>query len=181
MGFLTSPNSNPMDILNIEIKAHCANPELIRSILLANKAVFKGEDHQIDTYFVVPSGRLKLREGNIENTLIFYDRIEAKGIKKSIVELFHPHNDVESLKKVLLKSMAVKVVVDKKREIYFIDNVKFHIDEVKGLGHFMEIEAISQGDQFSEEYLNKQCQYYIKLLKVGQDDFIDQSYSDLLM
>lgn len=170
-----------MDILNIEIKAHCANPEAIRKILLNNKAVFKGEDHQIDTYFVVPSGRLKLREGNIENTLIFYDRVEVKGIKKSIVELFHPQSDVESLKKILLKSMTVKVVVDKKREIYFIDNVKFHIDQVKGLGHFMEIEAISQGDQFSEEYLNKQCQHYIELLNVGKDDFIDQSYSDLLM
>ena len=169
-----------MDILNIEIKAHCANPNTIREILLANKAVFKGEDHQVDTYFVVPSGRLKLREGNIENTLIFYDRVEAKGIKKSIVELFHPQKDVGSLKKILLKSMAVKVVVDKKREIYFIDNVKFHIDQVKGLGHFMEIEAISQGDQFSEDHLNKQCQYYINLLKVGKDDFIDQSYSDLL-
>ncbi len=170
-----------MDILNIEIKAHCANPEEIRRILLANKAVFKGVDHQIDTYFVVPSGRLKLREGNIENTLIFYDRVEVKGIKKSVVELFHPQKDVASLKKILLKSMAVKVVVDKKREIYFIDNVKFHIDDVKGLGHFMEIEAISQGDQFSEEYLNKQCQSYIELLNVGKDDFIDQSYSDLLM
>jgi len=170
-----------MDILNIEIKAHCANPDTIRQILLANNAVFKGEDHQVDTYFDVPSGRLKLREGNIENTLIFYDRVEVKGIKKSIVELFHPQKDVASLKKILLKSMAIKVVVDKKREIYFIDNVKFHIDQVKDLGSFMEIEAISQGDQFSEEYLNKQCQHYIELLKVGKDDFIDQSYSDLLM
>lgn len=170
-----------MNILNIEIKAHCANPDAIRKILLENNATFKGEDHQIDTYFTVPSGRLKLREGNIENTLIFYDRIEAKGIKKSIVELFHPSNDVDSLKKVLLKSLPTKVVVDKKREIYFIDNVKFHIDNVKGLGSFMEIEAISQGDQFTEEYLNKQCQQYINLLKVGKDDFIDQSYSDLLI
>jgi len=170
-----------MDILNIEIKAHCTNPDTIRKILLDNKATFKGEDHQIDTYFVVPSGRLKLREGNIENTLIFYDRVETKGIKKSIVELFHPQKDVESLKKILLKSMAIKVVVDKKREIYFIDNVKFHIDQVKGLGSFMEIEAISNGDQFTEEHLNKQCQFFIDLLKVGKDDFIDQSYSDLIL
>ena len=170
-----------MDILNIEIKAHCTNPDTIRKILLDNKATFKGEDHQIDTYFVVPSGRLKLREGNIENTLIFYDRVETKGIKKSIVELFHPQKDVESLKKILLKSMAIKVVVDKKREIYFIDNVKFHIDQVKGLGSFMEIEAISNGDQFTEEHLNKQCQFFIDLLKVDKDDFIDQSYSDLIL
>ncbi|HHB79880.1 MAG TPA: CYTH domain-containing protein [Saprospiraceae bacterium] len=170
-----------MDVLNIEIKAHCDNPDRIREILLAHHADFKGEDHQIDTYFVVPEGRLKLREGNIENTLIYYDRVEVKGIKKSIVELFHPQQDVASLKKILLKTMPVKVVVDKRRAIYFIDNVKFHIDQVKGLGSFMEIEAISEGGQFTEEYLNRQCQHYIQLLEVGKDDFIDQSYSDLLL
>ncbi len=170
-----------MDVLNIEIKAHCQDPDYVRKILLANNARFVGEDHQIDTYFTVPSGRLKLREGNIENTLIFYDRVEVKGIKKSEVILFHPEKNVDALKRILLKSMTTKVVVDKKREIYYIKNVKFHIDQVKGLGSFMEIEAISTNGEFTEAYLNEQCQYYIHLLKVKQEDMIDRSYSDLLM
>ena len=52
--------------LNVEIKARCNSPEKIHQILKAQNAEFKGIDHQIDTYFDVPNGRLKLREGNIE-------------------------------------------------------------------------------------------------------------------
>jgi len=56
----------------IEIKASCPDPEQARMILSELKAEHKGTDHQIDTYFNVKEGRLKLREGNIENNLIFY-------------------------------------------------------------------------------------------------------------
>ena len=56
--------------LNIEIKAKCQVPEKIHQILRKKEAEFKGIDHQIDTYFNVNDGRLKLREGNIENHLI---------------------------------------------------------------------------------------------------------------
>lgn len=164
-----------------EIKASCANPDEIRQILLKHNARFVGKDHQIDTYFVVPSGRLKLREGDIENTLIFYDRVEVKGIKQSFVKLYHPPKDVAALKIILEKSMDVLVVVDKVREIYFIDNVKFHIDQVQGLGSFMEIEAIGKEGEYTEEELSAQCQQYIALLQVDSKDFIAHSYSDLIM
>ena len=72
-----------MSLLNIEIKARCPDAKAIRSILQSRKADFKGIDHQVDTYFKVPFGRLKLREGNIENNLIYYDREDKKGPKKS--------------------------------------------------------------------------------------------------
>ena len=60
-----------MEHINIEIKAKCLNQIRIREIIKSHKADFKGIDHQIDTYFKVSSGRLKLREGNIENYLNF--------------------------------------------------------------------------------------------------------------
>ena len=55
-----------MSILNIEIKAQCDQPDRIRNILREHHADFKGTDRQIDTYFEVPEGRLKLRQGTIE-------------------------------------------------------------------------------------------------------------------
>jgi len=58
-----------MNILNIEIKVKYEYPEKIEKILIKNHARFIGEDHQIDTYFQVDEGKLKLREGNIENSL----------------------------------------------------------------------------------------------------------------
>lgn len=59
---------------NIEIKARCTDPKKTEEILLSNGAEFKGIDNQTDTYFNVKEGRLKIRQGNIENALIFYSR-----------------------------------------------------------------------------------------------------------
>ena len=51
-----------METLNIEIKARCQNIDRIRTLLNEAGAEFKGTDHQVDTYFKVNSGRLKLRK-----------------------------------------------------------------------------------------------------------------------
>ena len=72
----------------IEIKANCTDPTRIRQILEENNAELKGVDHQVDTYFKVAHGRLKLREGNIENHLIHYFRGNQAGPKKSEVLLY---------------------------------------------------------------------------------------------
>lgn len=53
-----------MGILNVELKAKSDNHAKIRELIKAKNAIRKGTDHQIDTYFNVNQGRLKLREGN---------------------------------------------------------------------------------------------------------------------
>lgn len=150
----------------------------IRHILNMENAEFKGVDHQIDTYFNVNAGRLKLREGNIENSLIHYKRENKAGAKESDVMLYKSLNN-KILKEVLISAVGVLVVVDKKREIYFIDNVKFHLDKVETLGSFIEIEAIGNEDANKEE-LMKQCKYYLKLFKVDEKDLVAVSYSDMI-
>jgi adenylate cyclase class 2 len=169
-----------MSYLNIEIKARCADPSLVRQYLLSNAAEFKGTDHQTDTYFHVPNGRLKLREGNIENNLIYYERDNQAGPKSSHFNLVKVE-DAMGLKQVLTKSNGIKVVVEKKREIYYIGNVKFHIDEVPGLGSFIEIEAGNILADLSREELNEQCNHYLKVFGVGEDDLVSVSYSDMLL
>src|ERR1043166_5398724 len=118
-----------MSHLNIEIKARTESAAQTRHWLQAHHAVFKGLDQQTDTYFNVPNGRLKLREGNIENNLIFYERPDQAGPKSSQFQLVKIE-DARGLKETLIRSLGIKVVVKKSREIYYIDNVKFHIDEV---------------------------------------------------
>ena len=75
---------------NIEIKAHCPDPTAIHHWLQANNADHRGLDHQIDTYFKVPNGRLKLREGNIECALIHYHRPDQTGPKHSDIRYYKP-------------------------------------------------------------------------------------------
>ncbi len=169
-----------MKHLNIEIKAKCNDHEKIQSILKSRNGDFKGTDHQIDTYFKVNNGRLKLREGNIENFLVFYEREDKEGPKQSNVILFKSDPN-SSLKEILLSSLGTLVVVDKQREIYFIENVKFHIDTVKNLGTFMEIEAIDSDGSFGKEKLLEQCQNYLDLFGIPKNDLISVSYSDLLL
>lgn len=169
-----------MKRLNIEIKARCVNHGRIRQILKSLHADFRGTDHQIDTYFKVNFGRLKLREGNIENFLIFYERGDMEGPKQSDVILYKcaPQS---ALKEILLKTLGALVTVDKKREIYFVDNVKFHLDTVSGLGTFTEIEAIDSDGTIGKEKLLEQCENYIQLLGVEKSDLVPVSYSDLLL
>jgi len=179
---------------NIEIKARCTVDiqNKIRQTLNSNNAEFKGTDHQIDTYFKVPSGRLKLREGNIENKLIFYKRENQPGPKQSDYNLLDvDKGNSGQVKEILTSSLGIITVVDKKREIYFIDNVKFHIDHVEGLGTFVEIEAIGDGSIVAKELcengdigkqkLLEQCNNYLNLFGIKQEDLVSVSYSDLLI
>lgn len=166
--------------LNVEIKAKTSRANEIEQLLLAKNARYIGLDHQIDTYFKVANGRLKLREGNIENNLIHYHRSNQEGPKQSIVTLYKSEPN-SSLKTILEKANGILVVVDKKRKIFFIENVKFHIDEVSKLGSFVEIEAIDEHGDIELEKLNEQCAYFIKYLGIEDKDLVAISYSDLLL
>jgi len=169
-----------MKHLSIEIKAKSNNHEKIREFLKSHSADFKGVDHQIDTYFKVNQGRLKLREGNIENYLIYYERENKEGPKQSDIILFQSAPG-SSLKSILVNANGVLTIVDKKREIYFIGNVKFHIDTVQELGTFMEIEAIDDDDSIGKEKLLEQCNEYLMLFGISESDLVSVSYSDLLL
>ncbi|MCJ7447228.1 MAG: hypothetical protein MUO72_06030 [Bacteroidales bacterium] len=68
-----------MNIINYEFKARVRNLEELEQKLKEINPVYKGEDHQVDTYFNVPKGRLKLREGQIENVKFHFDSVNELG------------------------------------------------------------------------------------------------------
>jgi adenylate cyclase class 2 len=169
-----------MSFINIEIKARTNNTAAIRQYLLQQGADCKGTDHQTDTYFIVPHGRLKLRQGSIENNLIYYERNDQPGPKQSDFQLV-PVADGAPLKALLTKALGVKVVVAKKREIWFIDNVKFHIDELDSLGDFVEIEASNKNADIPVATLHEQCNRYMQAVGIRDEDLVFNSYSDMLL
>jgi predicted adenylyl cyclase CyaB len=168
-----------MQHLNFEIKARCDDLSTIRAALRAQNADFIGEDRQIDTYFRVPEGRLKLRTGTIERSLIHYRRPNRDGPKPSTVTRYEPAAPRE-LRSVLAAALGVWIVVAKTREIYFIDNVKFHLDRVDELGTFVEIEAIGHGEADDSHALRAQCEAYMDRFDLSADALVADSYSDLL-
>jgi len=166
--------------INYEFKAKVDNSSELETALASRSPLFAGEDHQVDTYFNVPHGRLKLREGNIENALIHYERVNTAGAKQSNV-LLYQHQPDTSLKQILTTALGVKAIVDKKRKIYFIGNVKFHFDTVKDLGTFVEVEAIDKDGTVGLQKLKDQCAEYSSLFRLTKSQFIAESYSDMVL
>ena len=113
-----------MNITNYEFKARVKNLAAQEEKLMALRPEFIGEDNQTDTYFNVPSGRLKLREGNIENALIFYNREDAAGAKAIKTFLLYRHAPNNTLKGMLVKAHGIKVIVEKKAPHLFYRQCK---------------------------------------------------------
>lgn len=168
--------------LNVELKARCDDPARVRRVLEEAGAEFRGTDLQRDVYFAVPAGRLKLRRGTIERALIAYRRADEAAARRSEVKLADlaavPEETLAALEETLATALGVLAVVDKRREIRFVDNVKFHLDELPGRGSFVEIEAIDLDGTRGEAALHAQCEAWRERLGVRASDVVAFSYSD---
>jgi adenylate cyclase class 2 len=167
-----------MKHVNFEFKARLRNERHIRVTLKQLRARFLGTDHQVDTYFRVPQGRLKVREGRIENALIFYERANSPRPHRAAIEMMLlPRRN--SVRAILTNSLGVLTVVEKRREIYFVGNVKVHLDRVRGLGKFVEVEAFTRSGDLKK--IRAQASRFQKLFAIPPSDIVPQSYSDLVM
>ena len=127
---------------NIELKARVASLDAARSTAQRLATARLGTMHQIDTYFYVPRGRLKLREIDGQGAqLISYQRSNAAEARPSDYRI-ESVDDGEALKRDLAASHGIQVVVDKTREVFLYHNVRIHLDEVQDLGAFLEFEAV---------------------------------------
>jgi homotetrameric cytidine deaminase len=137
---------------NVELKAR--DPDPARS--LARARAVGAEDHgelrQRDTYFAAPRGRLKLREqepGGAE--LIAYERSDAAEARESRYRIA-PVSDGPALRDALAAALGVTVVVDKRRRLLIWEGVRIHLDDVEGLGAFVELEGVAPaGSDLSAE------------------------------
>lgn len=168
-----------MGHLNVEIKARCSDPGAVLDRLIGLGAQSQGIDDQVDVYYRVPTGRLKLRRGTIENNLIHYLRPDGTSPKESRVHLV-PVDPGSGLDELLGSALDHDVTVEKRRHILWLGNVKFHIDTVAGLGSFLEIEAIDFAGDRGHEQLRGQCDHYMGILGVRATDLEARSYSDML-
>lgn len=160
----------------IEIKARVNSLDPIREKIGSWGTELQGTYLQTDTYFNTVSDRLKMREVDGEPTamLIYYDREDIPDPKQSdilIVETGEP----ETLKAILGRSIGVKVVVEKTREIYQHQGTQVHLDMVEGLGTFIEFERpitdLPEDRRVLEALMEE--------LNITAGDLVTVSYSDL--
>ena len=165
---------------NIEFKARDPQPARTLELALGLGAEDRGEIAQTDTYFARARGRLKLREqrpGDAE--LIQYRRDDAPGARESEYRRVAVA-DATALRDALDAALGTLVVVEKRRRLLLHENVRIHIDEVEGLGSFLELEAVAPPDSDLSAEQTKVSRLRAEL-DVNDDSLVAQGYSDLLL
>lgn len=164
---------------NIEIKARLNDPDGAERIAMH----LSGSDsahvlNQEDTYYKVPVGRLKLREMDDDAELIYYRRGDTPGPTASYY-LIVPVGSPGALKEVLEACLGVAAVVRKSRRLYLAGSVRIHIDEVEGLGSFVEFEAVlAEGASDDEAF--RTVRWLMSEFAIAEEDLVAMSYSDLV-
>lgn len=163
---------------NLELKVRTVSP-LRFSLVLKKIAVYGGLLRQTDTYFNVSKGRLKLREfstGGAE--LIYYLRNEGEGNRWSDYQIV-PISDAKKLREVLDSLLGTMVVVKKERRVYYYKRTaRIHLDKVRGLGNFIELESVAIGGRRKARRVYEEL---IDILRLGEAESIRKSYSDLIL
>jgi adenylate cyclase class IV len=164
---------------NLELKAR--HPDLHAAAAAAEQLGARGPtvEDQTDTYFRVPNGRLKLREilGQ-PAVLIWYTRPDLRDARTSAYQLV-PVPDPGGLRAALAGALTVRGMVRKRRTIYLWHNVRIHLDEVDGLGTFVEFEAVlSPGED--EAAARRRLEELCRVMAIRPEDHLAPSYADLL-
>jgi predicted adenylyl cyclase CyaB len=167
---------------NIELKARLSNLAQARAIAERLATSQLGILRQRDTYFNCRRGRLKLRE--IEggaSQLIAYQRADRPDAKVSDYRLleFSSPDIAQQLRELLDTSLGIAIVVDKNREVFLYHNVRIHLDEVSGLGAFLEFEAVV-GDEIEDAAAYQQLAWLRNEFHIHDADLMPASYSDML-
>ena len=167
---------------NLEIKVVAQNLEEIKE-----KAIIKIDAKniatlfQIDTYFLIGSKRLKLREEKDTKYLVYYVRNNKEKSKLSKYHIIAvPKKLVSFVKNILSFIFGVKVIVNKKRDLFMYKNTRIHFDDVKNLGTYVELETVFNNNQ-KENELVLEHNFVITSLGLDTLEKIPNSYSDLMI
>lgn len=170
---------------NIEIKARCENLARARTVADKCKTKYLGHLHQIDTYFPTLQGRLKLREITSDSeppraVLIPYSKSYEKAPTKSDYQLLEA-KDPKAVKELFSKLLGTDFVVEKQREVFLIDNVRVHLDDVKDLGTFLEFEAVFEIDtEENRQHERRKVEELMQTFEIKVGDLVTDGYLTLL-
>ena len=169
---------------NVEIKARVADPAALRARVAAGAAATGGVPlptviAQRDTFFAVARGRLKLRRfDDGRGELIFYERDDTTGPKTSTYSK-SPCPDAAGMEALLARALGVRGVVEKRRELFMIGRTRVHLDEVRGLGHFVELEVVLAAAEPAAEG-EREAHALLAALAVPASALLAPAYIDLL-
>jgi predicted adenylyl cyclase CyaB len=164
---------------NIEIKAHIESVEALLPKASALATEGPTEILQDDTFFRCANGRMKLRVfSNEEGELIFYQRADQQGPKESFY-VRSPTSSPATLREALTRAYGQAGRVEKHRTLFMVGRTRVHLDQVKHLGHFLELEVVLQEGE-SPEVGVQEAHNLMARLGVEPSQLIEGAYVDLL-
>jgi predicted adenylyl cyclase CyaB len=164
---------------NVEVKARVRDMLALRR---ATQALADGAPVQInqeDIFYHTPTGRFKLRTlGDGSGQLVYYERPDTAHPRASRYRTA-PTSDPQAMKKLLGSALRVRGIVRKQRTLYMVGQTRVHLDEVEGLGAFMELEVVLTADQTPVDGQNI-ARALMGRLGIQPDDLVECAYIDLL-
>jgi len=160
--------------LELKIKLKSLNP--VKKLLTAINAEYMGILNQTDIYYKSTDGLLKLRIENGKESIIKYLRDEKNRDRFSNYQIlkFSSGDAAGFLKDVF----NIEAIVKKRRFLYMYNNTRIHLDSVRGLGYFLELETlVLNGKSDARKRFNE----IFTLLKLGRYEQFKKSYRDLIM
>ena len=164
---------------NIEIKARVDDFAALKAKVASIADLDPIEILQDDTFFRCDSGRLKLRsfpDGSGE--LIFYRRANQEGPKESFY-LRSPTSAPDSLRQSLTLAYGAVGRVKKHRTLFLVGRTRVHLDQVEGLGQFVELEVVLGEGERSENGVHE-AQRLMAMLGIDPSQLIERAYVDLI-
>ncbi|HPF35678.1 class IV adenylate cyclase [bacterium] len=164
---------------NVEIKARVRDPEAFAAAAAALSDGPVQEIPQHDVFFRVPAGRLKLRRfADGTGELIQYSRPDRPGPKTSDYVLA-PTTACDALREALARALGEAGEVIKRRRLWLSGRTRIHLDDVEGLGCFMELEVVLE-PQEDPAAGRAEADRLMADLGVVETDLVDRAYVDLL-
>jgi len=164
---------------NVEIKARIDSVAALAARAAAIATQGPVEIAQDDTFFRCETGRLKLRAFSAtEGELIFYRRADAQGPKESFY-VRTPTSTPDSLRECLSLAYGRVGRVVKHRTLYLVGRTRVHLDQVEGLGHFMELEVVLDETEPVEVGV-EEAHALMARLGVQPSQLVETAYVDLL-
>lgn len=163
---------------DVEIKVRPHDWERVHRVLARLGARDAGVETQHDIFYRCSSGRLKLRSSSRDgDMLIAYARADAAGLRASDYHLA-PIEDRPALLRALDATLGRLGEVRKRRHLFWLDNIRVHLDEVEGLGRFLEIEA-QVDDAHPEHACREAAAALLEAFGVRPEDRLSVAYVDL--
>jgi predicted adenylyl cyclase CyaB len=163
---------------NIELKARCSDLATVHAKAQNLGARDMGILCQRDTFFAAPHARLKLREfGDGRAELISYVRPDvatARGSDYVLAPIAH----LADLRAALEHALGIVGTVSKRRHLFLIQATRIHLDEVEGLGSFVELETVI--DRQSEDEAFSELRTIAEALGIQATDLVALPYTEQL-